>query len=667
MVAAALPIPPLSIHDVNPRSREARLRGLDMAWHRASGVVRRVATRSERFLAEASDACEQSKEYKQLSDQRLREELAEMRVLTRRTSLTRSQRVQAMAMLREASLRTLGLEPFQVQIAGALAMHRGCAVEMATGEGKTLTAALAAALAGWRGRGVHVVTVNDYLAARDAEWMKPLYAFAGISVDSIVQDLPPQNRRQAYLCDITYTTSKEVAADYLRDRLAMSRAGRSTTLAGALAEGVAFPHRVPAVERLVMRGLAEAIVDEADSLLIDEAVTPLIIAGDGNDAGRNQVFLEAADLAGSLAEGPDYTVDRKYREVRFTDMGRKRLAEIARNASSVFAGVRRREELVLQALNARCLHDLGKHYVIQEGKVMIVDEFTGRLMPDRTWRDGFHQAVEAKERIAVTSAKETLQSISFQRFFGMYKKLSGMSGTLKEVRSELWRVYHLPVTIIPRNKPLRRVTMPLQMFATSESRWKAVVESIKSMHAIGRPVLIGTRSVAASEYLSSLLTNENLSHRVLNAVRHKEEAEVISHAGTRGAITIATNMAGRGTDIKLAAGVEELGGLHVIGTELHEAERVDRQLAGRAGRQGEAGSSQFFCSLEDELLDRFAFSEAKWAKRAHPNRDAALPGVSSIVGRIAQYRAEALARQRRTDVLRSDESVSEALGFAGRD
>lgn len=638
-----------------------------MAWHRASGVVNRLATRSERFLAEASEACEQSKQFKQYSDQRLRDELAEMRVLTRRSTLRRTLRIQAMAMLREAALRTLGLEPFHVQIAGALAMHSGCAVEMATGEGKTLTAALAAALAGWRGRGVHVVTVNDYLAARDADWMEPLYSFAGISVESIVQDSLPPHRRHAYLCDITYTTSKEVAADYLRDRLAMSRTGRSTTLAGALAEGVAFPHRAPAVERVVMRGLAEAIVDEADSLLIDEAVTPLIIAGDGTDAGRNQVFLEAADLAGALAEGHDYTVDRKYREVRFTEIGKRRLTEVARNASSIFAGARRREELVLQALNARCLHDLGKHYVIQEGKVMIVDEFTGRLMPDRTWRDGFHQAVEAKERITVTAAKETLQSISFQRFFGMYRKLSGMSGTLKEVRGELWRVYHLPVTIIPRNKPLKRVTMPLQMFSTSEARWQAVVESIKSMHLRGRPVLIGTRSVAASEYLSDLLTAEGLTHRVLNAVRHKEEAEVISHAGTRGAITIATNMAGRGTDIKLATGVEELGGLHVIGTELHEAERVDRQLAGRAGRQGEAGSSQFFCSLEDELLDRFSFSEAKWARRMNASSTQALPGVTSIVGRIAQYRAETLARQRRADVLRSDEGVSEALGFAGRE
>ncbi len=582
-----------------------------------------------------------------------------------------STHVEALSLLREASRRVLGLEPFPVQLAGALALDAGCAVEMATGEGKTLTAALAAALAGWRGRGVHVVTVNDYLAERDASWMRPLHAWAGLTVESIGEEATPRDRRRAYAADITYATAKEVAADWLRDRLAAARVAPSRsvrTLAGMLAEGVAMPGRSVTADRLVMRGLAHAIVDEADSLLIDEAVTPLIIAGESNEAAderRATAFRVASEIAAGLTESTDFRVDREIREVMLTPEGRRRVADADVAGVPVLSGARRREELVVQALSARVLHDQGRHYLVHEGKIVIVDEFTGRLMSDRTWRDGFHQAIEAKEGVVVTRPKETLDSISFQRFFGMYRRLAGMSGTLSEASRELWSVYSLAVTVIPRHRPPLLERLPLMAYRRSDDRWQGVVDSIVAMNRIGRPVLVGTRSVEASEALSLRLERIGMPHRVLNALRHREEAQVIAAAGVRGAVTIATNMAGRGTDIRLGAGVEGLGGLHVIATELHEAERVDRQLAGRAGRQGEPGSVQAFLSLEDELFVRFASLEAAAASRL--SRNGMIPSsVARAVARLAQARAQALARRRRADVLRTDEQLRDSLGFAAR-
>jgi preprotein translocase subunit SecA len=667
----ARPIPRLSLHDHHPRARDARLKGLDAAWHACTGSVIRLARRAAPLLRLADAACEASTRHATASDESIRSALAACRERARRDQLDDQSHVESLGLLREAARRVLGLEPFEVQLAGSLALDAGCAVEMATGEGKTLTAALAATLAGWRGRGVHVVTVNDYLAERDATWMRPLFAWAGLSVESLDEEATPRERRQAYARDITYATAKEVAADWLRDRLAASRASPSRsvrTLAGMLAEGVALPGRSVTADRLVMRGLAHAIVDEADALLIDEAVTPLIIAGDSGEAAderRGAAFRAAATIASTLAEVDDFKVDHAIREVTLTPRGRRKVAAADVQGVPVLAGVRRREELVVQALSARALHEQGRHYLVNEGKIVIVDEFTGRLMSDRTWRDGFHQAVEAKEGVVVTRPKETLDSISFQRFFGMYRRLAGMSGTLSEARRELWSVYSLPVTMIPRHRPSRLRRLPLTAFVRGEDRWRAVVDAIVELNRVGRPVLVGTRSVEASEALSIRLDQVAIPHRVLNALRHREEAQVIAAAGVRGAVTVATNMAGRGTDIRLGTGVEELGGLHVIATELHESERVDRQLAGRAARQGEPGSVQVFVSLEDELFVRFASLEAAAAQRLA--RDGVVPPmVAKAVARVAQARAQALAKRRRSDVLQSDDQLRDSLGFAAK-
>jgi preprotein translocase subunit SecA len=420
--------------------------------------------------------------------------------------------------------------------------------------------------------------------------------------------------------------------------------------------------------RLLLRGLEMAIVDEADSILIDEAVTPLIISGSMPNTEQVEAFQQAVQVAKQLTLGEHFRVNQRYREVDFTPAGQQKIEELAKPLGGIWAGARRREELVNQALVARELYHKEKQYVIQEDKIVIVDEFTGRLMPDRTWRDGLHQAVEAKEEITVNPPKDTFARISFQRFFRLYRKLAGMTGTAFEARQELWQIYHMPVVVIPTNRPCVRQGLLDRVFATDASKWQAVVEEIQAMHKLGRPVLVGTRSVRASEHLSELLTQRGLPHQVLNAVRHKEEAQIVAQAGQPAAITVATNMAGRGTDIKLGKGVAEIGGLHVIATERHEAGRIDRQLFGRCARQGDPGSAQAFVSIGDELPGRYAPVIAGHFRRRYGHKDAEITRRSTRwLFDMTQNRATRFALRQRKSVLQTDNWLDEFLGFAGKD
>jgi preprotein translocase subunit SecA len=637
-------------------------RGVDAVWDAAIGIAKAMVPRRAMFLKRADRVLAFEKDYRDLSSARLREACDETRALFRRGNDTPADLDRAFAVVREVIRREQGMVAFRVQVAGALAIEHGCIAEMATGEGKTLTATLPTTIEGWRGRGAHVVTHNDYLAKRDAEWMAPVYKFCGLRVAAVEQGMPPPARKDAYQADITYGTNKEVTADFLRDRLALGRLqGLPEALMARIADGAGS-----GTDRLVQRGLHFAIVDEADSILIDEAVTPLIISGDAPNPEQVEAFREAAALARQLTPGVDYRVNQRYREVDLTPAGKEHLAELAEPQGGIWAGARRREELVTQALTALEFYVRDKQYVVQEEKVVIVDEFTGRLMPDREWRDGLHQAVSAKEEIEVQPPKDTYARVSFQRFFRLYKKLGGMTGTAEEAWREFWQIYHMPVVTIPTNRPCIRRVAPDRIFATEEAKWAAIVGEIERVHALGRPVLVGTRSVGSSERLSAMLSARGFEHQVLNAVRHAEEAQVTAAAGQPGKITVATNMAGRGTDIKLGAGMADLGGLHVIATERHEAGRIDRQLFGRAARQGDPGSAGALVSLEDELVRRYAPHLSASLRKRYGRTEREVSGaITRRVFNMAQRRAERMALSQRKGVLRSDDWLDEYLGFAG--
>ncbi len=541
------------------------------------------------------------------------------------------------------------MRPFHVQIMGALAMIGGAVAEMATGEGKTLTASLAASLLAWRGRPVHVITVNDYLVERDAHEMGPVYRMLGLRAGAIVHDLPANERIDHYRRDVVYCTSKELVADFLRDQLQLGTLRTSTqTSVRQLAGGASS-----FAGRLMVPGLARALVDEADSLLIDEAVTPLIISNSPDDEPNATHYRAADELAQQLQFGRDFTIDRTVRSVDLTANGQERLEQLSA-ASGFWKGKRRREELVTQALCGRHCFVRDEHYLVAEdGKVQIIDEFTGRVMADRSWRHGLHQAIEVKEGVNVTADKENLARLSFQRFFRQYPDMSGMTGTAWESAGELWQIYQRPVVRIPTNRPCIRTLLPLRMFDTMEEKWTAVIQRVCELNEKGVPVLVGTRSVLASEEVSKRLTDLSKVHRVLNATQTAREASIVSEAGTRGMITVATNMAGRGTDIKLAKGVAEMGGLHVIATEPHGSGRVDRQLFGRAARQGDPGCAQLFACAEDDLFLRHApIARKAWRTI----------GAGRLIA-MAQAKAERFARFNRKQVLRSDDWMDQSLPF----
>ncbi len=645
--------------------------GMDTLWATVEASVQLRVPRRQFYMRWAEKITLLQKLYQTMSDSKLHQTALDMQTTFRLGRDNANDLFDAYALICEVVVRQLDMQLHKVQIAAALAINANCCAELATGEGKTLAATLPATVAGWRGRGCHILTVNDYLAQRDAEWMGPIYKFCGNRVAFIQQEMDPVARRAAYAADITYTTNKEVAADFLRDRLILGQTrGLSSVLLDRMGEGPA----AYAANRLVQRGLEFAIVDEADSILIDEAVTPLIISGDGPNAERIEAFEQAAKLASELECDTDFKINHRWREVKLTQHGHEHLDELCEKLGGIWAGRRRREELVTQALTASHLHQRGQQYVVQYDeedkydKVVIVDEFTGRLMPDRTWRDGLHQAVEAKESLKIQPLKQTLARISFQRFFRLYRKLAGMTGTAWESRYEMWQIYRMPVVRIPTNRPCIRKHKPECIHANADDRWAAVVDEIKRLHEQGCPVLVGTRSVEASEHLSQLLMTVDLDHKVLNAVRHKEEAQIITEAGQLGRITIATNMAGRGTDIKLGRGVVEVKGLHVIATERHEAGRIDRQLFGRSGRQGDPGCSTAIVSCEDELIRRHL---PAWGKRLLRSMATGHNSTSGRTARMlfkyAQIRAQNNARRQRRSVLRHDEWLDENLSFAGKE
>ena len=635
--------------------------GLDAIWHQFAGLSRRLARRPHFFLDQAAKVATRGESFRHLSDRRLRRLMAPLRLRFQRRRDSRADCEMAFAILSEVAARTVGLRPYREQIAAALAIEAGCVAEMATGEGKTLVATLPAVIAGWRGRGCHVITANDYLAGRDADLMAAVYRYCGLTVGCIRPDMPPAARKQAYNAHVTYGTNKEIAADFLRDRLLR---GHLQGLPAVLLAKMAGD-RADRVEQLVQRGLECAIVDEADAVFIDEAVTPLLISGQGANQAQCEAYMQAARLARQLDTHTDYRIDPSSREIQLTRRGRRRLDELTRTLGGVWQGRRRREELTVQALTARIHFRRNQHYVVHDDQVVIVDEFTGRLMPDRTWRQGLHQAVEAKEGLAIQPPKETQARISFQRFFRLYRKLGGMSGTVAEARAELWGTYRLPVVPIPTHRPCLRIVSPDRVFTTAAGKWQAVLEAIRRIHRTGRPILVGTGSIRASAHLSDLLTTHNLPHRLLNAEHQAEEAQIIAAAGQKGQITVATNMAGRGTDIRLGQGLADLGGLHVIATERFEARRIDRQLFGRCARQGDPGSAQAFISLEDELSRKFG---SRFAIRLPHLGGRQQEEISSAFWRrrieALQRRAEKIAQRARRDVLRADSWFDAHLGFA---
>jgi preprotein translocase subunit SecA len=606
---------------------------------------------------------EKDEDWKFLSNQALQKHLLEFRDQFRRSEKeSEAVLLDALAAIREAAHRITGLRPFTVQVIGALALHRGYLAEMATGEGKTLTAACAAVLAGWSGRPCHIITVNDYLAKRDAEWFEELYEFCGVSVGYVVSIMHPEDRTRAYANDITYTTSKEVVADFLRDRLKLGEHQHPT-------RRVLHRHLTPyrADDGLVQRGLHTAIIDEADSVLIDEAVTPLIISAPTDNNLLHQVYKIVWKIANGLKVDEHYKVDLRYKEVSLTTMGRNYVDSQIHILPERWRGATRPIELVEQALTAREFFKRGKQYVVQGNKVVIVDEFTGRMMPNRKWRHGLHQAIEAKEGVPLSPVDQTLARLSFQRYFRLYRKLSGMTGTAREARAELWNTYHLPVIRIPTNKPVKRQELPHRVFPSIESKLDAIIGDVEACHKAGRPVLVGTRNVATSQLLAKRLHAEGFKINLLNALNDRQEAKIISKAGEPGAITIATNMAGRGTDIALGEKMAGLGGLHVVATERHEAGRIDRQLFGRSGRQGDPGTAIAFFSCEDELLNRFApkwmISFFTWSMRRE------IPGcrqVGLLANWMVQRKAQRVAYQSRKSVLKMDTWLDEATSFSGK-
>ncbi len=592
-----------------------------------------------------------------MDDGELSAQSAELRGELHRQGFREDLVVRSFALIRETARRRLGLRPYDVQLRGGLALLTGMVAEMNTGEGKTLTATLAAATAALAGIPVHVVTVNDYLARRDAQTMGPLYGALGLSVGTIFHGLSAVERRAAYACDITYASNKEIAFDYLRDRLSLG--SRSRNLAIKLKR---FCGEGRESDRVVMRGLHFAIVDEADSVLVDEARTPLIISRE-TDAGSERAWAEdALKLADELDVDVDYRILRDERRIELTERGRDRLAELGEVWGGIWLSRVRREEGARQALTALHLFHKGDHYLVRDGKVEIVDEYTGRIMADRSWSEGLHQLVEVKEGCEVTSRKLPVARMTYQRFFRRYERLAGMTGTAREVRREFWNVYHLPVARIPTNRPLRRRRLGTRICPSVDEKWRRIVQRTAELNGEGRPVLIGTRSVAASEAVSEYLAEAGLAHQVLNARQDQNEAEVIGDAGKRGRITVATNMAGRGVDIRLEEGVEALGGLHVILSEMHDARRIDRQLEGRCGRQGEAGTTEVILALEDPLLEL--------VKSVLLDRLARLGGalggrMGLMLFRRAQRRAERSHARARQELMRQDQKLGRLLAFSG--
>jgi preprotein translocase subunit SecA len=648
---------------VYPERQVDREGWLDRVAGSVEGAVRRRRDGSlKRLEAFAHAVRRQGAELADATDATLAVQVDDLRGSLRREGLTEPLVIRSFAVVREVAHRTLGTPHYDVQLMGGWVMTRGMLAEMNTGEGKTLTATLPACAAALAGIPVHVISVNDYLVQRDAEAMGPIYRALGLTVGTILErQKDAAARRAAYQCDVTYATNKQVAFDYLRDGLARRNQR------GRLQPGIERLRRdQQPQDRLLLRGLCFAIVDEADSVLIDEARTPLILSGPGGSAEQRKLYRRAVRFASELEEGTDFRLRRRESRVELTERGRERLGELARPYQGLWTGPRRRAEWIERALSALHLFERDRHYLVRDGKVEIIDQPTGRVAPDRSWERGLHQLIEIKEGCALTPENETLARISYQQFFRRYLRLAGMTGTAREVTRELWAVYRLNTVVIPTRKPLRRRARGTRVFTTQASKWKAVVERVEGLHRCSRPVLVGTCSVAASEHLSRLLAEQGLPHQVLNAHQDADEARIVAEAGQPGRVTVATNMAGRGTDIRLGPGVAESGGLHVIATQRNEARRIDRQLFGRCGRQGDPGSFEAILSLEDDPV-RVYFAPPVQRLLARFGRPP-LPlkaRLGDFLTSLPQRAEEARHARTRRNLIQVEEYLEDLLAFAG--
>ena len=643
-----------------PQREDVRDSWLERVADNTLGFLRQhVHGRSLRYRGFINAVDKKSAGLEDLDEAALKSRVTDLRKQLYSVGLGDELVAESFALVREITSRRLGMRHYDVQLYGGWVMLKGMIAEMETGEGKTLTATLPACTAAMAGIPVHIVTVNDFLVARDAKWMSPVYQALGLSVGTITENMDLEQRRAAYACDITYCTNKQLAFDYLKDRLLLDQENRRLHLQ---LEDLYKPR--PRTSRLMMRGLCFAIVDEADSVLVDEARTPLIISNTGKMEQEELIYKEAIRMARKLAHPRDFTLNPRDKRVELTDFGKAQIRHFTRGLGGVWQGARRRDELIRQALAALHLYILDKHYLVKDDRVQIIDEYTGRVMPDRSWERGLHQMIEMKEGCALSGRQETLARISYQKFFRRYLRLGGMTGTAQEVTRELTLVYHLNVVRVPTNKPVQRKPLRDLVYASDEAKWKKIVDSISEMHRQQRPVLIGTKSVATSEHLSELLTAADLPHQVLNARQDQEEAQIIAQAGQPGKISVATNMAGRGTDIRLAPGIAERGGLHVLATERHEARRIDRQLFGRGGRQGDPGSYQAIVSLEDEFMRDFY---GKFLLRLFSGRQKPLPGwLGRPLVALAQASAERYHSRIRRELLKQDDSLNDMLAFSGR-
>ncbi len=569
--------------------------------------------------------------------------------------------VKQFCLIREISERHLKMRHFNTQVMAGWSILHGQVAEMATGEGKTLTIVLPAASAALAGIPVHVITVNDYLTQRDADFLRPVYESLGLSVGVIIQGMDPDARRQAYDCDITYCTNKELAFDYLKDRLTLGNHPGMLRMRVRRLYGDISNKR-----KSLLRGLHFAIVDEADSVLIDEARTPLIISGE-QKGNLNEAMVQAAlVIAREMQEGRDFQVDDAQRKIELNPAGEDLIAHRFEQHESDWSSLLLCEDLVRKGLTALHIFKRDEDYLVQDDKIEIIDEYTGRAMSGRQWSKGQHQMVEAKEGCELSEERETLSRISYQRFFRRYKHLAGMTGTASEAAGELWAVYRLPTLSIPTYRKCIRRGELYRVFSTDDEKWKHVVGRIEHLHQSRRPVLIGTRSVSSSEKLSALLTDAGIAHQLLNARHESDEAEIVAEAGKAGRVTIATNMAGRGTDIKLDDGIVAMGGLYVLIVERHEAKRIDRQLIGRCARQGDPGSYGFILSMQDPLLDTRRIGILLKSAKSLVNH---IPGLIWLFGpalqRLAQMKMERMHYRIRKQVLRSDQDLERTLSFSG--
>ena len=659
MSSAAL-LRPGSAIGAYPQREDIRASWLDRAADNIGGFMRQyVRGRSLRYQEFIDAVNEKAIDLDGVEDKVLKTRVAQFRKRLYSEGLRDELVAESFAMVREMTSRRLHMRQYDVQLYGGWVMLQGMVAEMETGEGKTLTATLPACTAALAGIPVHIVTVNDFLVARDAKWMGPVYHALGLTVGTITESMSLEQRRKAYACDITYCTNKQLVFDYLKDRLLLDQEDRRLHL-----QLENLYKAQPRTSRLLMRGLCFAIVDEADSVLIDEARTPLIISNSGKMEQEEATYREAIRMARKLSRPRDFTLSVRDKRVDLTDFGKSQIRHFSRGMSGVWNGAKRRNELIKQALAALHLYLVDKHYLVNDGKAQIIDEYTGRVMADRSWEMGLHQMIETKEGCEITGRQETLARISYQKFFRRYLRLAGMTGTAHEVTRELSLVYRLNVVRVPTNRSMQRRHLSDYVYVSDARKWEKIIQSVRGLHQQKRPILIGTRSVATSEYLSKLLTEEGMQHQVLNARQDQDEAQIIAQAGHLGRISVATNMAGRGTDIRLAPGVTELGGLHVLATERHEARRIDRQLFGRGGRQGDPGSYQAIVSLEDDFMSDFY---GKVLIRPFINRKKPLPGwLGRLLVGLAQSSAEHYHSRIRRDLLKQDDNLSDMLAFTGR-